>query len=129
TLEDLRGKTLWDFPKLLRTPFPGSCLEALQAQEPRNVGEIAYGDEHIREGIYAVRVFPLSHELLGVAVENVTEQRRSERALRESEERCRLLMHRVQDDGVFQLDRFVDVMSWDAGAERLRGYPADERTR
>lgn len=36
------------------------------AQEPRNLGEITYGDERIREGIYDVRVFPLSLDFLGV---------------------------------------------------------------
>src|SRR2546429_2157275 len=45
----LRGKTLADFPKLLKTPLPASCLDTLRAQEPRNFGEIAYGDERIRE--------------------------------------------------------------------------------
>src|SRR5215472_5430296 len=104
TPEDLHGQTLGDFPKLLETQFPVSCLEALHAQEPRHLGEISYGDERIREGIYTVQVFPLSHDFLGVIFENVTVQRRSERALRESEERFRLVVQGVQEYGIFQLD-------------------------
>jgi PAS domain S-box-containing protein len=126
TLEALRGKTLADFPKLLKTPLPASCLDTLRAQEPRNFGEIAYGDERIREGIYAVQVFPLSHDFLGVLFENVTDQRRSERALRESEERLRLLIQGVQEYGIFQLDPLGNVVSWNAGAGRLMGYHAEE---
>src|SRR5207249_808650 len=126
TLEALRGKTLADFPKLLKTPLPASCLDTLRAQEPRNFGEIAYGDERIREGIYAVQVFPLSHHFLGVLFENVTDQRRSERALRESGERLRLLIQGVQEYGIFQLDPLGNVVSWNAGAGRLMGYHAEE---
>lgn len=125
-IEDLRGKTLGDFPRLLETQLPVSCLEALRIQEPRNLGEITYGDEHIREGIYTVQVFPLSHDFLGVIFENVTEQRRSERALRESEERFRLLVQGVQEYGIFQLDPSGNVVSWNAGAARLMGYRAEE---
>jgi PAS domain S-box-containing protein len=125
-LEDLRGKTLGDFPRLLKTQFPVSCLEALRSQEPRNLGEIAYGDERIREGIYTLQVFPLSHDFLGVVFENVTEQRRSERALRESEERFRLLVQGVQEYGIFKLDPSGNVLSWNAGAARLMGYRAEE---
>lgn len=126
TLEDLRGKMLGDFPNLLKTQFPVSCLEALRAQEPRNLGEITYGDERIREGIYTAQVFPLSHDFLGVVFENVTEQRRSERALRESEERFRLIVQGVQEYGIFQLDSSGNVVSWNAGAARLMGYRAEE---
>ena len=126
TLEALRGKTLADFPKLLKTPLPASCRDALRAQEPRNLGEIAYGDERIREGIYAVQVFPLSPHFLGVVFRNVTDQRRSERALRESEERLRLLIQGVQEYGIFQLDSFGNVASWSAGAARLMGHRAEE---
>ncbi|HYY72511.1 MAG TPA: PAS domain S-box protein [Candidatus Bathyarchaeia archaeon] len=125
-IEDLRGKTLGDFPRLLQTQFPVSCLEALRAQEPRNLGEVTYGDERIREGIYTVQVFPLSHDFLGVVFENVTEQRRSERALRESEERFRLLVQGVQEYGIFQLDPSGNIVSWNAGAARLMGYRAEE---
>jgi PAS domain S-box-containing protein len=126
TLGDLRGKTLGDFPRLLQTPLPVSCLEALRSQEPRNLGEITYGDERIREGIYTVQVFPLSHDFLGVLFENVTDQRRSERALRESEERFRLLVQGVQEYGIFQLDLSGNVESWNAGAARLMGYRVEE---
>jgi PAS domain S-box-containing protein len=125
-IEDLRGRTLGDFPRLLQTQFPVSCFEALRAQEPRSLGEITYGDERIREGIYTVQVFPLSHDFLGVVFENVTEQKRSERALRESEERFRLLVQGVQEYGIFQLDPSGNVVSWNAGAARLMGYRAEE---
>ena len=126
TLEDLRGKTLGDFPKLLQTQLPVSCLEALRAQEPRNLGELTYGDQRIREGIYTVQVFPLSRDFLGVVFENVTERRRSERALRESEERFRLVVQGVQEYGIFQLDPSGNVVSWNAGAARLMGYRTEE---
>ena len=90
------------------------------------MGEITYGDERIREGIYTVQVFPLSHDFLGVVFENVTDQRRSERALRESEERFRLLVQGVQEYGIFHLDPSGNVVSWNAGAARLMGYRAEE---
>src|SRR5205807_3381602 len=126
TLEDFRGKTLADFPKLLKTTLPVSCLEALRAQEPMDLGEITYGDERIREGIYAVRVFPLSLDFLGVAFENLTDRRRSERALRESEERFRLLIQGVQEYAICQLDPSGNAVSWNRGAARLKGYHAEE---
>lgn len=125
-LEDLRGRTLADFPKLLKTQFPASCVEALQAQQTMNLGEIIYGDERIREGIYSVQAFPLSDDLLGVVFQNVTEQSRSERELRESEERFRLLIQGVQEYALFQLDAQGNVVSWNAGAARLKGYRAEE---
>src|SRR6266705_3383465 len=126
TLEDLRGRTLAEFPKLLKTAIPGRCLDAFQAREPRNLGEISYGDARIRQGIYSVQVFPLSAGFMGVAFENVTDRQHTEDALRESEQRFRLLIQGIQEYAIFQLDPQGRVVSWNAGAERLKGYRAEE---
>lgn len=49
-----------------------------------------------------------------------------EDALRESEERFRLLVEGVSDYGIFGLDQQGYVVSWNSGAERIKGYRADE---
>lgn len=45
-----------------------------------------------------------------------------ERALRENEERLRLIIDGVKDYGIFALDTAGHVTSWNAGAERIKGY-------
>lgn len=126
TLEGLRGRTLAEFPRLLKTAFPNECLDALHARKSKNLGEISWSDERIRQGIYSVQLFPLSGNFLGVAFENVTDRNRSEQALRESEERFRLLIQSVQEYAIFRLDPLGQVVSWNSGAERLKGYCAEE---
>jgi PAS domain S-box-containing protein len=50
----------------------------------------------------------------------------AEEALRDSEEKYRLLLDGVQDYAIFMLDQEGRVASWNAGAERIKGYKADE---
>jgi PAS domain S-box-containing protein len=47
-------------------------------------------------------------------------------ALRDSEERFRLLVENVRDHAIFMLAPDGTIVSWNAGAERLKGYRADE---
>jgi PAS domain S-box-containing protein len=55
------------------------------------------------------------------------ERRRSaEDALRESEERYRLLVDGVRDHAVFMMDPRGVVVTWNAGAQRIKGYGAEE---
>ena len=49
-----------------------------------------------------------------------------EDALRLSEERMRLMIESVRDYAIFMLDPTGHVASWNAGAERIKGYTADE---
>ncbi|WLG53713.1 ATP-binding protein [Pseudomonas sp. FP1742] len=49
-----------------------------------------------------------------------------ERALRDNEERLRLIIDGVKDYGIFALDTRGFVTSWNAGAERIKGYTEQE---
>ena len=57
---------------------------------------------------------------------DVTERRRADEALRRIEQRFRLLVDAVEDYAIFMLDPTGQVTTWNAGAQRSKGYTADE---
>ncbi|HEX8471595.1 MAG TPA: PAS domain S-box protein, partial [Brevundimonas sp.] len=69
-----------------------------------------------------------SGELIGFAkvTRDLTTRRQAEEELRRSEERFRFLLNSVTDYAIYMLDRDGYVTSWNGGAERFKGYTADE---
>jgi PAS domain S-box-containing protein len=59
-------------------------------------------------------------------VQDVTAEREALEALRSSELRFRLLVENVQDYAIFMLDPDGHVASWNAGAQRTKGYKPEE---
>ncbi|WP_116951947.1 PAS domain S-box protein [Jiangella endophytica] len=59
-------------------------------------------------------------------VQDISMQRAAEEELLRSEERFRLLVDAVRDYAIFMLDPHGQVASWNAGAERIKGYAAAE---
>jgi PAS domain S-box-containing protein len=81
---------------------------------------------------WASVVITALHDEMGTLVgfakvtRDLTEQRRETDALRESEARFRLLVESVRDYAIFLLDPEGHVATWNAGAERIKGYRAEE---
>jgi len=57
---------------------------------------------------------------------DITERRAAQDALRESERQLRLLIAGVTDYALFMLDPNGIITSWNVGAERIKGYAAEE---
>jgi PAS domain S-box-containing protein len=66
--------------------------------------------------------------LIGFAkvTRDITERRRAQQALEESERRFRLLVQGVTDYALIMLDLDGRVSNWNAGAERIKGYAEQE---
>jgi PAS domain S-box-containing protein len=67
-------------------------------------------------------------QIIGFAkiTRDMTERRVAQQALQESERRFRLLVQSVIDYAIFMLDPQGRVTNWNSGAERMKGYRADE---
>jgi len=57
---------------------------------------------------------------------DLTDRRAADEALRRSEQQFRLLVQSVTDYAIFMLDPQGNVASWNAGAERIKGYTPSE---
>jgi PAS domain S-box-containing protein len=75
-----------------------------------SVGEAVVGDSRIFTGI----------------VRDISQRRKTEEELRQSEERFRLIINNVRDYAITWLDLDGRIVSWNKGAERLYGWTAEE---
>jgi len=61
-----------------------------------------------------------------VLLVEVAQRKQTEEELRRTEERFRLLIESVQDYAIFMLSPAGIVTSWNVGAQRMKGYEAEE---
>lgn len=66
--------------------------------------------------------------LIGFAkiTRDLTERRKTQEALRESEQKFRLLVQGVTDYAIYMLDPQGHVTNWNVGAQRIKGYVESE---
>ena len=78
------------------------------------------------EKLFAVRSSVSSTAASATAPKRNTSGHELAEALRESEERYRMLLDGIQNYAIFMMDTEGRILSWNAGAERIKGYTADQ---
>ncbi|MFD2113266.1 response regulator [Thiorhodococcus fuscus] len=66
------------------------------------------------------------HRIYTIVIRDISQRLAAERALRDSEERLRLLMDNIRDYAIIMLDTEGRVTTWNQGAANLTGYEAEE---
>jgi PAS domain S-box-containing protein len=89
-------------------------IEKSVRQNPQDRGSKTYAWTEAARARYMLRY--------RMALESTGERKK----LQESEERFRLLVESVRDYAIFMLDPEGRVLTWNAGAERFKGYKANE---
>lgn len=79
---EIIGRTLDDnFPGLRDKGIPQNYAEVIRTKTPYEVEDINYSDERVVEGAFSVKAFPLPNNRVGVSFENITEKKRTEEEL------------------------------------------------
>jgi PAS domain S-box-containing protein len=92
----------------------------------RRVAEQEIHSSHAElEGVVERRTHELEQSLHTIQAQ-LEERMRQDAKLRDSEERLRILVEGVKDYAIYMIDPEGIVTSWNAGAERIKGYSAGE---
>jgi PAS domain S-box-containing protein len=117
------------FSEIAEVEAAGEALARLDAGE--TVVQVRHqmrgrGDHYFRSTLSPVVDTKNRPLYLFLQVQDITAQVAAEAELRRTEARFRLLVEAVQDYAIFMLDPTGLISSWNAGAERSKGYAAEE---
>jgi len=127
---DLRVRNIEDFlPAQSSHSLREAFQRVIQTNKPENVEyslNLGGGKRWFLARINKIASPDKAHKTLSVLVRDITAHKEAEIALLQSEERFRLLVEGVKDYAIFAIDTEGRVVSWNSGAERIKGYRREE---
>jgi len=115
SVDPARGEAL-----LRQTRSEGGQYTAFESRQCRGDGSLIDVEIHAATVSYRGRQVILSIN------RDVSDRRRVEKAVRDSEARFRLLLESVTDYAIAMLDPAGCIVSWNEGAQRITGYRQEE---
>jgi PAS domain S-box-containing protein len=76
--------------------------------------------------VYASRIGDDSSRKVAVVFNNITERKKAELALRDSEEKLRMILESASEYAIFTTDLAGNVTTWNTGAANILGYDEEE---
>jgi PAS domain S-box-containing protein len=123
--ESLVGKELRTIHDFAEADMLGKFRLALRSGEPVVPERREHQEDKALNGLL-VQLFPLSQRRLVLTIEDGSTHAAAEQAVKRSEESFQLLIHSVKDYAIIMMDPEGNILSWNEGAERLKGYKSDE---
>ncbi len=125
-MEAVMGRTIDEaFPGLRETGLPRQFADVIRTGTPIHLGDFPYGDGRVGQASFSIDAFPIPPNQVGVTFDNVTERKRAEQALLESEQRFRALFEAAAD-GILTLGGEGRLESMNPAAERMFGCHAKD---
>ena len=131
TVAEIEGKSAEEIYPQDAAKYYADDLEVIRSGLPK-LGIVESFQDQDNQSVWLrtdkVPVHDQAGAVIGVIAmcQDITKSRRAEEALRESEERFRLIVADVKDYAILMLDPAGRVASWNSGAERIKGYRAGE---
>jgi PAS domain S-box-containing protein len=129
--QEVVGKLYPLVPEGCWEEFERLCRRVVVSGE--NVRDISVGrrrkDGRVLDIVFSgAPLYDAERRLIGgvYALEDVTGRKRVEENLRQIEEHFRLFVENVKDHAILMMDATGYLTTWNAAAERLKGYSADE---